>query len=265
MAIVDNPIYSGNRPGVRYGIGLVVLATLPWSGNATPVAAQDVYRQVAVGEGAELAGTAVFRGDVPDPRRLLVTKDEEVCGFGYLERNEVSVAEEGGLAGVVVVVEDIPEGKAWPDAPEGYVLDQKDCVFLPRLLVVPKASEVDIVNSDPVLHNVHAYEIIDGSGRSLFNLGQPPSDQAIVQQLRPRLGNVVRLECDAHDFMQSWIYAADSPYWAVTRQDGTFVIEDIPPGEYSITAWHPSLGSREYRVSLSADGAAELTVDFTEP
>jgi hypothetical protein len=247
-----------------------VLATFQWVALlalVAPVTAQGVYREVAVAGGSELVGTAVFLGDVPAPRRLLVTKDEEVCGFGYLERTEVSVGAEGGLAGVVVVIEGIQAGKAWPGSPEGaparYVLDQRDCVFLPHLLVVPRASNLDIVNSDPVLHNVHAYEIIDGSGRSLFNLGQPPSREVIVQQFRPRFGTLVRLECDAHDFMQSWIFAADSPYWAVTGEDGAFVIEDIPPGEYSITAWHPSLGVQQHRVSLSDGGAAELAIEFT--
>jgi hypothetical protein len=264
MAFVDNAVYSRSGLGVRRGIRVVALAALPWIVTVTPVVAQSVYREVAVAGGAGLGGKAVFRGDVPDARRLLVTKDEEVCGFGYLERNEVAVGEDRGLAGVVVVVEGIQEGKAWPDSPEGHVLDQKNCVFLPHVQVVPKTADLNIVNSDPVLHNVHAYEVIDGSGRTLFNLGQPPSEAAIVRPLRPRLGNVVRLECDAHDFMQGWIYAADSPYWAVTREDGTFVIQDIPPGEYSITAWHPSLGVRQQRVSLGAGGAAEIVVDFTE-
>lgn len=264
MTFVDNRSYRRNGFGVRCWIGVLAFATLPWVGNVTPVAGQSVYREVTIADGAELVGTAVFRGEVREPRRLLVTKDEEVCGFGYLERNEVRVGEEGGLAGVVVVVEGIEQGKAWPESTEGYVLDQKDCVFSPHLLVVPRASDVDIINSDPVLHNVHAYELIDGSGRTLFNLGQPPSKEVIVQQLRPRLGNLVRLECDAHDFMQSWIYVADSPYWAVTGEDGTFVIEDVPPGEYSITAWHPSLGVRQHRVSLTAGGAADLVLDFTD-
>ena len=177
----------------------------------------------------------------------------------------MAVGEEGGLAGVVVVVEGVQEGKEWPDLPDGHVLDQKDCVFLPHLQVVPKTADMNIVNSDPVLHNVHAYELMDTSARTLFNLGQPPGKEVIVRPLRPRLGsNLVRLECDAHDFMQGWIFAADSPYWAITGEDGTFLIEDVPPGEYSITAWHPSLGVRQYRVSLGASGAAEILVDFTE-
>lgn len=264
MAFVGNPVYRRNRSGVRFGIGVLVLTTLRWIAVVTPLAAQSVYREVAVVDGAEVVGTAVFRGDVPDPRRLLVTKDEEVCGFGYLERTEVVVGDGGGLAGVVVVVEGIGEGKAWPESPEGYVLDQRDCTFSPHLLVVPKAADLNILNSDPVLHNVHAYELIDGRGRSLFNLGQPPSDKFIVQQLRPRIGNLVRLECDAHDFMQSWIYAADSPYWAVTAEDGSFVIEDVPPGEYTVTAWHPALGVQQHRVSLGSGGAAELVLEFTD-
>ena len=264
MAFVDNPLYRRDGFGVRCGIKIVALATFPWIANITSVAAQSVYREVPVADGAELVGTAVFRGDIPDPRRLLVTKDEEVCGFGYLERNEVAVGEEGGLAGVVVVVEGVQEGKEWPDLPDGHVLDQKDCVFLPHLQVVPKTADMNIVNSDPVLHNVHAYELMDASARTLFNLGQPPGKEVIVRPLRPRLSNLVRLECDAHDFMQGWIFAADSPYWAITGEDGTFLIEDVPPGEYSITAWHPSLGVRQYRVSLGASGAAEILVDFTE-
>lgn len=264
MAFVDNPLYRRNGSGVRCGIGVLALTTLPWFASVTPVAAQSSgYREVAVADGAELVGTAVFRGDVTDSRRLLVTKDEEVCGFGYLERTEVAVGDDRGLAGVVVVVEGIQEGKAWPESPGGYVIDQKDCLFLPRLQVVPRNSDLNIVNSDPVLHNVHAYELMGESARTLFNLGQPPGDAVIVRPLRPRLSNLVRLECDAHDFMQGWIYAADSPYWAITGEDGTFVIEDVPPGEYSITAWHPSLGVRQQRVSLGVGGAAEIVLDFT--
>jgi hypothetical protein len=103
MAFVDKPLYRQNYrqngSGVRWGIGALALAILPWIAHVTPVAAQGIYTEVAVADGTELSGTAVFRGDIPDPRRLLVTKDEEVCGFGYLERTEVAVGDDRGLAG----------------------------------------------------------------------------------------------------------------------------------------------------------------------
>ncbi len=265
MAVVDNPSYCGSGFRVRYWVTVLVVAMLSWIAVAVPAAGQTAYEEVVVTSGAEFAGKAVFRGDAPAPRRLLVTKDEEVCGFGYLERNEVAVGNDGGLAGVVVVVEGIQAGKAWPGSQTRQVLDQKDCIFSPHLLVVPKGSEVDVLNSDPVLHNLHAYELIDGSGRTMFNVGQPPSDNVIVQSIQPRLGNMVRLECDAHDFMQSWIYAADTPYWAVTQEDGYFVIDDVPPGEYLVTAWHPSLGVQQHTVNLAPNGAAELALEFADP
>ena len=118
-------------------------------------------------------------------------------------------------------------------------------------------------NSDPVLHNIHAWELMDEGGRTLFNLGQPPEREVIIQALRPRRGSRIRLECDAHDFMQGWIYAADSPYAVATNEDGSFRIDGIPPGEYTITAWHPFLGVREQVVELEPGGEGEVTFDFT--
>jgi plastocyanin len=265
MAFVDNSSYRRSGFGVRRWTAVLLVAVLIGLASIAPVSGQDVYETVVVADGAQLVGKAVFNGEAPGPRRLLVTKDEEVCGFGYLERNEVAVGDGGGLAGVVVVIEGIRAGKAWSEPQARQVLDQKDCIFSPHLLVVSKGSEVDILNSDPVLHNVHAYELFDASSRTMFNLGQPPSERAIVQSIQPRIGNRVRLECDAHDFMQSWVYVADTPYWVVTRADGSFAIEDVPPGEYTITAWHPSLGVQQHTVSLGPGGAVELALEFTDP
>ena len=161
----------------------VVAVSLPSRPEA--LAAQGDYRVVPTADGAVLGGRVTFAGEVPAPTRLLVTKDEEICGFGYQERFDVSVAAGGGLAGVVVVVEGVTEGKAWPDAAAGHVVDQRDCIFQPNLQVIPKWTEMSIVNSDPVLHNIHAWELMDEGGRTLFNLGQPPEREVIIQALPP--------------------------------------------------------------------------------
>lgn len=227
------------------------------------LAAQGDYQVVAVAEGATLKGQAVFHGDVPEARQLLITKDEEVCGTGYRERYNVIIGDGGGLRGVVVFIEDVDAGKAWPDAGQGHVLDQRNCAFAPHLQVVPHGADLKIVNSDPVLHNVHSYERIGRARRTLFNFGQPPGKGAITQPLRPRRGNQIRLQCDAHDFMQGWIFAADSPYSVVVSGDGSFQIDDIPPGEYTIKAWHPFLGVQEQTVTVGPGGSNEITFEFT--
>jgi plastocyanin len=250
-------------PAVRLAAIALSVAAVSLLPRPQALAAQGDYRVVPVDDGAALGGRVTFSGEVPAPKRLLVTKDEEICGFGYQERFDVSVAPGGGLAGVVVVVEGVTEGKEWPDAAAGHVVDQRDCIFQPNLQVIPKWTEMSIVNSDPVLHNIHAWELMDEGGRTLFNLGQPPEREVIIQALRPRRGSRIRLECDAHDFMQGWIYAADSPYAVATNEDGSFRIDGIPPGEYTITAWHPFLGVREQVVELELGGEGEVAFDFT--
>ncbi len=246
---------------VTISLGMAVGLLPP---SLEPLSAQGDYRVVTVENGAVLQGRVTFGGEVPAPKRLLVTKDEEVCGFGYRERSDVSVVVDGGLLGVVVAIEGVKEGKEWSASMfEGRVVDQRDCIFQPHLQVIPKWTDVSIVNSDPVLHNIHAWELMEQGGRTLFNLGQPPERGVITQSLRPRRGSRIRLECDAHDFMQGWIYAADSPYAVTTSEDGSFVMEDVPPGAYTITAWHPFLGIRAQVVKLDPDGESEITFNFT--
>jgi len=254
--------YMFRCPGrVRHALAsLLVVVTVGFGPRA--VTAQSDYEVMAVSDGATLSGRVVFHGDVPPARRLLVTKDEEVCGFGYIERHEVAVGAEGALEGAVVYIERITRGKEWVDQSRR-VVDQKDCSFQPNMLVAPRWAEMDIVNSDPVLHNIHAWELMADRGRTLFNLGQPPEKEVITQPLRPRRGNHIRLECDAHDFMQGWIFAADSPYAVATGDDGIFVLEDVPPGEYTIKVWHPFLGMAEQVVTLSPGQMSDLGFDLT--
>ena len=249
---------GSRRVACGLSLSLLVLAHDPGA-----VAAQGDYEVVTVTDGAALSGRAVFHGEVPAARRLLVTKDEEVCGFGYRERHDVVVGQAGELQGAVVFIAGVTEGKAWPDGDGRHMVDQRDCRFRPNILVMPRWADMDIVNSDPVLHNIHAWELIGDRGRTLFNLGQPPEKEVITQAVRPRRGNRIRLECDAHDFMQGWIFAADSPYAVVTDEDGAFRIDDIPPGEYTLKIWHPFLGIQEQSVTLGAGRSSEVEFDFT--
>ena len=139
---MNRSLYRTRRLGVRLAtlaLGVVVFSFAP---RLEALAAQDDYRVVTVDDGAVLVGRVTFGGEVPAPTRLLVTKDEEICGFGYRERSDVSVVADGGLAGVVVVIEGVTQGKGWPDAAEGHVVDQRDCVFQPHLQVIPKWTEM---------------------------------------------------------------------------------------------------------------------------
>ena len=216
------------------------------------------YEAGAVSGGGKVVGKVAFKG-APVSKKLPITKDNAVCGNGEREIVEVNV-KGGHLAGAVVYVAKIEKGKEWGalDAP---VLNQQGCKFAPDTLVVKKDADVVVRNSDPVLHNIHTYEIIGAVRRTLFNVGQPDKGD-LKQPIKVRRANVIKVECDAHDFMHAWAFAAENPYAVATKEDGSFTLDNLPAGEYEIKAWHPILGEKSAKVSVPTGGAATTVFEF---
>lgn len=250
-------------PALLLGFGAAALGLL----SAQPSAAQSPrasYREVPVADGGIVSGRVIYAGPEPEPAELLITRDFEVCGTGFRERPEVDVADDGGLRAVVVFVEGVEAGKAWPEVPGGYLLDQRDCFFQPYIQIVPRGAELEISNSDPILHNVHGYELVDdGRRRTLFNLAQPDVG-VVTRSLRTRLSRRVGLECDAHDFMLGWIFATDNPYAVVVDSAGKFTLPNVPPGRYTVGAWHPFLGIRQQSVVIAPGATTEIEFEFAD-
>ena len=245
-----------------------LLLLLPASVNAQLTGA---YTELEVEKAGHLvgrvAGRVVFDGRVPEPLQLLITKDMEVCGEGYRERKEIDTTNEMGLRNVVVFIEKIDGGKPWPAMqPEASStpgsINQKNCYFAPHVQVIRRGSEIDIINSDSTLHNIHAYELIGRARRSLFNISQPEMGP-VPQMLIPKRGNRVSLECDSHDFMQGWIFIADHPYATVVDETGSFEITGIPLGTYELSAWHPRLGVSTQEINVVSDTENELDFIFS--
>lgn len=231
-------------------LAIAMLATQPlWAYEAAPVA-----------DGGMLAGKVIFRGTPAEPKKVLMSKDPEVCGEGHRERRDVEVAADGGLKHAVVSLEGITRGKAW--VTESFILDQKGCEFRPYLQVVQNGAEVVILNSDSVLHNIHTYELIGRAKRTLFNVAQPKLKPKITQTVNVSRGRVIRIECDAHDFMLGWMVVSDHPYVTVVGENGTFEIGDVPPGSYKVQAWHPFLGEQVQEVTVPAQGKVSVTIEF---
>jgi hypothetical protein len=209
---------------------------------------------VAVSEGGTIEGKAVFKGAVP-MRKIIPTKDKDVCG-GIRDEPQVVVGPDKGVQGAFVYLQKVAKGKAWAETPQPYELNNLKCQFAPHVQVIPMRSELEIINSDPTLHNTHGFL----GRRTVFNVALPDQDMRVKASLK-RPG-IVRVECDAHGWMLGWIYVADNPYYAVTAEDGTFTITDVPPGTYTLVAWQEYTGSMEIPVTVKAKEVAQVPIEL---
>jgi cytochrome c oxidase cbb3-type subunit 2 len=180
-----------------------------------------------------------------------------VCGLrSPLIDESLLVDPRGGLANVVVVV----EGAAPPAAAAPPVtIEQKNCTFVPHVTTAGLGAELTITNDDRILHNVHAFR----EGQTAFNLAMPVRGQKIRRPLDQP--GVLRLQCDSgHTWMSAFIVVVPHPHHAVTRTDGSFALEGLPPGTHRVTFWHETLGKREVGVTVEAGGRAEVSVEYGE-
>jgi hypothetical protein len=243
------------------------------------------YQEAQVVDGGTLKGTVAFKGGKPVPRgfNLVTFPDPVYCGRisngqGFRLLKEFAVGDDRGLKDVMVVIMGVEKGKPFKfKAPR---IEAIDCRFNPFVTVVRDQDQVEIVNMDPVMHDIQAYETSNLGPRVLFNVPLPmnphhPKEAAMdanyhrhmvgepsVQTVHLTKGRrIFVMQCGFHAYMESWGMAVDNPYYASTDQAGRFEISDIPPGTYKIVVWHPQARSAiEQDVVIPAKGA--VTANF---
>lgn len=224
-------------------------------GTDEPSSDDDYETLASVENGGTIAGTITYAGDATASVEG-VTQDEEVCVHGGQPALDL-VVNDGNLANVVVYLSDIRSGLA--AEPERVEIDNVECRFEPRVQIAHRGAMLAARNSDGVLHNTHLF--LRQGHRSIANIALPRVGQVVERRLR-RSG-MVEVKCDAHDWMQGWIFVSDHPYARVTGEDGTFTMGDIPSGEYTVTIWHERLGEMERTVTVEAGETATLDLAMT--
>ncbi|MFQ5560376.1 MAG: hypothetical protein ACE5FU_07315 [Nitrospinota bacterium] len=231
-----------------------------WFGLSVPAGA---YQEVVVSKGGSVSGTLFFKGTPPAPIKRPVKKHPEECGMGERSFQEV-VVQNGRLSNAVVYLSDIKKGKPFIVPPEGFSIKQEKCFFTPHLQAVKQKSILNVLSKDAVGHNIHAYEVDGDRLRTIFNVAQPFADMVLKEKVRVRRSQYVKVECDIHDFMMAWIFVAKNPYFAIVKEDGTFELQNIPEGEYTLKAWNPLLGEIKQGVQVSPGGKVRINFSFSE-
>jgi len=205
--------------------------------------------------GGTISGAVKFKGTAPQPKKLEVTKDKEVCA--KTPKTDQSLIVSGGnLVNAVVYITDIKNGKK--AEPKKVTLDQKGCEYNPHVLAFPTGSTVEILNPDGILHNIHSYSKVN----SPFNMAQPKFKKALTVKIeKPEAINV---KCDVHGWMNAWLFAAPNPYFGVTDKSGSFKIADVPPGTYNVEVWHETLGKMSQKVTVKAKEDAKVSFEMAK-
>jgi plastocyanin len=200
-----------------------------------------------------ITGAVDFTGTPPVMDKLKRDSDP-FCGKKQMS-DEAVIVNGGKLANVWVhVIKGAPDSKAAADAPE-VVVGQVDCMYRPRMQAAVIGQKIVAKNSDPVLHNVHTYF----GAATVFNKGMPNASAKPIVHTAEKEG-VMRWKCDVHSWMRGYVGVNKNPFQAVSGDDGTFKIDNIPPGSYTIEAWHEKYGPKTVEVKVEAGKAA--TVNF---
>ncbi|MFZ5862519.1 MAG: carboxypeptidase regulatory-like domain-containing protein [Nitrospirota bacterium] len=246
------------------------------------------YEEIAVKNGGSITGRVVLTGAVPEPRvfPLVLYPFGPFCkkisdGKGHIVLEEFIVGAGGGLSDAVVSVQRVDKGKPFASISSDFVV--VDCMFHPAdvpdseqfavnergnlrhehplVSVIRNPQPISVINKDPIIHNSQIFQ--SERGNIVLNFPIPVSTEPRGGLIHLQPGKrIAQMICGMHEFMQSWSYAVDNPYYAKTRKDGEFTIDNIPPGTYRVVAWHPHLAPTEQEVTVAPNGAATLTFEF---
>ena len=239
-----------------YGLGIVAsLLATAWltAGGTTPIAA------------AQSVATGTIKGRVrltsPPPAnptiRLGVDPLCSRANSGARPTQQiVVVGADGGLANTFVQLDGtLPAG---PVPTEPVVIDQKKCIYSPRVVGAQAGQTLRVINSDTMLHNVH----VKNSTVNTFDTTQPQSGMVFNYTLK-KDATMLRLACSVHSWMTAYIGVVPHPFFGVSNDSGTFTIARVPPGKYTVRTWHERYGKLTRSVAVTAGGTATVEFAYT--
>jgi len=221
---------------------------------ALPLALVASWSSVSLA--GSVKGTVLFEGEAPTPAKL-ERKSDPKCSKG--RDDEAIMVTKGKLRDVMVRIKNGSTGSHEPPATPA-TLDQKDCMYTPRVIGFVAGQKLQLRNSDNTFHNVHGTV----TGKDVFNKPMPAkASELTVDPAAAHAGDVVALQCDVHPWMKAYAVVNDSPFFAVTGADGVFEIKDLPVGDYTLEAWHPVLGTKTVKISIGKAKRGDVTARFS--
>jgi plastocyanin len=210
----------------------------------------------AAEKSAAVKGVVKFEGAPPKATPINMAADP-TCVKQHptpVLSQDVLTGANGGLRNVIVFVADGLSQQTFEPPSQPVVLNQKGCMYQPHVLAIQANQKMEVVNDDPTSHNIHP---VPANNRE-WNKSEPPGSKA--EETFPREEIAIPVKCNIHPWMRGYVAVFKHPYFAVTDKDGSFNLSSLPPGTYTIKAWHEKLGTTTQTVTVAANETK--TIDF---
>ena len=224
------------------------------------------YQEINVQNGGTIQGNTKMIGEMPFPRHyhLILFPNIDMCAEVDVddEMNRVlddfKISPDGGLKDVVITLQHVEAGK--PFNKEPILITSENCKFFPDVNVIRQGETFKIDNLDAVMHNSQVYQ--KERGKILLNIPIPAEEVSDGVVKFKKHYKIMQMICGMHEFMQTWGYRIQNPYYFITNLDGNFKIWDIPPGEYVVNAWHYLMKSQQRKIKIVAGETIDLKFVF---
>ena len=226
----------------------------------------NAYQEMEVTNGGSIQGKATMFGEMPYPRvyHLILFPNIDMCAEVDTddEMNRVlddfKISADGGLKDVVIALEHVDAGKPFNKKP--ILIDSEDCKFTPDVNVVRQGEAFKVNNLDAVMHNSQVYQA--ERGKIIQNLPVPPEEVTDGKVTFQKKFKIFQMICGMHEFMQTWGYRIQNPYYFITKLGGEFKIDNIPPGDYNLHAWHYLMKPQNQRIHVAKNGTIDVNFKF---
>ena len=207
-----------------------------------------------------ITGTVMLEGTPPEAETIRMNSDP-VCtqeAGNNTSTEYYIVGDDGSLSNVFVYVKEGLGNRSFPTPSEPVVLDQNGCRYTPHVFGIQVGQTLTVSNSDPTLHNIHATP----ANNAEFNTGQPIEGMTYDTEFES-VEIMVPFKCDVHGWMNAYVGVLDPPYFGVSGNGGAFALNTLPPGDYTIEAWHEMLGTQTQNVTEAENESVEVSITFT--
>jgi len=191
---------------------------------------------------------------------VIDVSSDPACAAVHLSKvhdDSLILGKQGQVANAFLYIKSGLEGKTFSVPSTPVTIDQRGCLFHPRVLGLQTGQELDIVNSDPVTHNIHPMAQVNREWNHSQGAGDPPMHRRFLKQ-----EIMIPVKCNIHSWMHAQIGVLDYPYFAVSAEDGSFTIPNLPPGIYVLGVWHEKLGTAEQQVTVTPHGSQTTSFEL---